>query len=375
MKLNTLIRSAIAMTLAGQAIAPVASAFNPRRTDPSVAFGFDQEDRKELAALNESSSLALNLLIATTLLEQESDKLGAADPAIMKRYENIRRSYLGAVPTSIAGGSAYYLGAESLKTVEFVIKPLTLLLRGIYNTSKTASHKSYDLMKLLRITVVIEKATKASIDASAYSVDHILRPILQALITRNTMLSSGSSSATSVFTGSMFFMMNDAKEALTFAQVRQILGQDDAVRARVDRAVEGLAPVFNLDAAKQSQLKIAIYDEVLKQAVENGFSEDTSKYNLDVVALMQKNGLVSTEIAQAVNKLRSLAATIDVSDEQTDAAQAVRDNVDMALALAAILQTKLNSGEIKNKKIAAELQRMLGGIDARLALIGFNMKK
>lgn len=327
-------------------------------------------------ALEQSTATLLSLIIATTKVEQSAGKLVAVDAEVAKKYTYLRTAYLGGVPTSGVTLGAGILGVESVKKVEFVLKPLTLLLRSVQTMGKL----SIEGVEKFSIMTGLDKVIEASVDSSAKSAEvtyeKLIEPIVRLLVNKHTMLSSGTSSLSASAGGSIFFMMNDSKEAMTVSQVRNVLGQDKVIRSRIDAEVKGLSDIYNLSADQQSQLKVAIYDDIIRQAVENNFSEDSSQYKLDVVKLMADKKIVDSATAAAVLKIRSLVqqlTAVTVNDANTR--EVTVQNTEMALQLAALLESQLTSNNVKDQAVRAEIERMLGSVAAKLAVIGFNLKK
>lgn len=323
------------------------------------------------AALSEAQKLNLNLLIMATITDQKIAGIVKIDEKVAARYQSLKASYLGSVPTTIVGGAASYLGQESSRKVEFIIAPLTALLRSS-GRALTASGEALDYFsKLTGLDIVLRK----SFDSSQRSIEQIILPILKVFVNRYTALSSGTSSASGIFAGSIYLMFHDANDVMTSDMARSVLGQNKVILARVDNLISDATAILNLNAAAQAKLKVDIYDEAVRQGVANNFSDDPSKYSLDVISMMQKSGSVSAETAQAVQKLRSLTQDLGLLAPAESIRQSVLENVDMALHLAALLETQLISGQIRDPRLRAEIQRMLGGVAEKLMLIGYNFKK
>ena len=90
-------------------------------------------------ALDQSTTALLSLIIASMKVESSAGKLVAVDPEIAKKYTYLRTAYLGLIPTSGVTSSAGYMGVESVKKVEFVLAPLTMLLRAIQTMGRISS--------------------------------------------------------------------------------------------------------------------------------------------------------------------------------------------------------------------------------------------
>lgn len=367
MQIKKTVLPVLAATLASQPLMP---AFASNSASTTTQTSMSSETRGELAALTDAQRLNLNLLIATVIVDQKMGALVAVDEAVAKKYQMLKAAYLGSVPTSSVGGAALALGQTSSARVEFLIAPLTALLRASGRGLVYSGRQIDAFSRVTGLDVVINK----SVDVSARSVENVIVPILKIFVTKNTMLSSATGSASSVFAGSVFFLMNDSKEAMNWETARQVLGQNDVVRLRIDSIVNDMSSIFDLDSSAQAALKIAIYDEAMKQAVANKFSDDKSKYSLDIVDIMKSKKIITSSMAAAVETLRSLTSGIKVTAAATNRA-AIAENVEMSLNLAAVLESQLNSGRVQDPRLRAELERMLGSIVAKLSLIGFNLKK
>ncbi|WP_413575380.1 hypothetical protein ACLVWU_13745 [Bdellovibrio sp. HCB290] len=370
-------KKAVSVLTAATLVAPAfASARSPMEDATTTGSAAVQKSTASEIALDQSTATLLSLIIATTKVERSAGKIVAVDPAVHKKYTYLRTAYLGGVPTSSVTIGATYLGVESVKKVEFVLKPLTLVLRAIQTMGKL----SVEGIERFSIATGLDKVLEQSFDSSGKSVEYtyerVIRPVLQVLINKHTTLSSMTSSASASAAGSFFFMMNDSKEAMSVSQVRNILGQDQVIRTRIDAEVRGLSEIFNLNADQQSQLKIAIYDDIIRQAVANKFSEDSSLYNLDVIKLMADKNIVDRHATSAALEVRALIGKL-TSSEQVDAntKELALQNADMALQLAALLESQLTTNNVKDPAIRADIERMLGSVSSKLALIGFNLKK
>lgn len=362
----------LAASLALQAVAPMALAITAGKSDNVIHEESTVSDKKLLAATVDTQKLALQVLIAATILDSKGYEFVAVNDEIIKKYGTYKASFLGAVPTSIAGSAAIYTTGEFLKTVESVLAPITALLRGIYSVLQVSSTHLETVLTFLKV----DKALELSVDSSKQTYTLLIEPVIKLLITKNTAISSASSAAVGTAGTSSFLLMNDAKEAMTTAQVRSLLGQDDLIKSRINQAADSTADIFNLSSQEKDVLKIAIYDNILEQAIKNKFSSDASLYKLDVLEILVSKNLISVATADAAKKLRGIANGDIVSEKsQEEVRTLLLQNLDATLALAAVIEQQLNSGKVTDKVLAAELQRMLGSLTAKLALIGFNLKQ
>ncbi|WP_413584931.1 hypothetical protein [Bdellovibrio sp. HCB274] len=370
-------KKAVSVMTAVTLLAPAfASARTPKEDASASGSTAVQKSNSSEVALDQSTATLLSLIIATTKVESSAGKLVAVDAAVAKKYTYLRTAYLGTVPTSSVTIGAGYLGVESVKKVEFVLVPLTMVLRAIQHMGKL----SIEGLDRFSIATGLDKVLEQSVESSGNSMrltwEHLIQPVVQLLINKHTMLSSGTSSASASAAGSFFFMMNDSKEAMSLSQVRSVLGQDKVVRSRIDAEVRGLSEIYNLSTDQQAQLKIAIYDDIIRQAVANKFSDDSSLYNLDVIKLMADKNIVDRNATTAALKVRNLVKGLS-SSEQVDAntKELAIQNTEMALQLAALLESQLTSNNVRDPQVRAEIERMLGSVSSKLALIGFNLKK
>jgi hypothetical protein len=226
----------------------------------------------------------------------------------------------------------------------------------------------------------LDRVIRASLESSGESLEltykQLIKPVVELLVNKHTAISSGSSSATATAAGSIYFLMNDSREAMTSDMVRSILGQDRIIRDRVDQAVQGLSEIYALSAEQQNKLKIVIYDEILRQAVANNFALESSAYQLDLVRLMADKKIIDTSTAKAVFEIREKVQKLTESVVvDANMREVTLQNIDLALQLAALLESQLANPKLQNKTVRAEVERMLGSVHGRLTVVGFNLKK
>ncbi|HEX4926354.1 MAG TPA: hypothetical protein VFV50_19825, partial [Bdellovibrionales bacterium] len=326
----------------------------------------------ELAALSESERMALQMLVVATILQSQSGELAKADPAVVAKYERYKSRFMNSVPTSILGVAAVGTGIWSSKKVDFSVDAFTAVYRASYKGVEFSSNQAEKLAKLIRLDLLTEWSSRRV----EWTWKHLLEPAFRSLITKNVRISSVAGGTAAVAGTSSFFFMNDANSALTWDFVRGLLGQEREMVKNVGAMVESIAPVLNLNADAQNILKDKIFDTILAQALEHGFSADPKLYKIDLVEIMSKNNLINGDVTTALKKIQSIASTITPeAGGSASAAQSTLENVDVALGLAAILETQLTSGRITNPSTRAEIQRMLGAVDANLRLIGFSLKQ
>ncbi len=372
MKIKKTICSTVAVALSAQAIVAGSLPSVAQASARTVAAAEQVTAQLgEVAGLKGAQDLNLNLLIAATMVEQKFGGLIPVSEQIANRYNKMKSSYLGTVPTIIAGSAATFLGNESSKRVEFLLKPLTALLRA----SGRAITFSGEQVEIFSRSTGLDKVLEKSSNVATWSVEEIIIPIAKLFLRGNLKIASGAVSASAVFAGSVTFMTNNSNEIMTWASARSLLGQDKAMNNRVDALVHDMSTIFNLTPSDAAKLKLAIYDEALRQAISHKFSEDPSKYSLDVIEVMSSQKLITADAAKAIGKLREVTTSMSASQDTAATIAIIRDNVDSAIDLAALLAQQLatNTALKSDKQLVKELERMLGSLVAKLSLIGFNV--
>lgn len=331
-------------------------------------------------ALEQSTEALMTLVIATQMVEKNVGQLVRVDKDMENKYLKLRNLYLGSVPTSIVGTGAAVLTYQSLEDVEFLVKPITwalrLLQKSSYHTAKYTSERIEDFLKLTGLDVVLERSSDNSSRVSENIMTHIIKPILESSITKNALLSSAAVSTTAIAGGSSFFFLNSADEALSNDLISSILGQDKVVSSRIQAAVNQMGDIYSLTTKQKDKLSIAIIDSVLKQAIQNKFSQDSKLYKLNVIDLMAKNSIISSEKAQAIRQINQLIIQLSkttVVDESVTSV--VVKNIDAALSLSAALEQQLVNGAIDDDNLRAEIERMLGAVNVKIMTAGYNLQK
>lgn len=361
-------KNALMIALAGTtAFASVA----PSKVFAQSPSQLSAQDRKELAGLSEAQRLALQFLVTATIVEGQAGELAKVDPTVAAKYDRIESIYMNTVPTSSVTLAAIGLVGYSVQKVDFKFELLTKLFRASGDSLEwSGKHLTRSSEK-----IGLDRAFDWSSKRSEKTWEFIAA-VLKPLITRNVKLFSGTGSAVSVAAGSVYFVSNDSNTAMSWDTVRALLGQDAVVRARVDELVSGIAPIINLSADGQAKLKVLIFDDIIRQAKDNDFDPDARKYSLDLVDLMTKNQLIDGNMSNALKSIQAVTESITPEKGGSmSVADATRQHVGVSLALAAILETQLKSDKVKNPSTRAEIQRMLGALNANLMLVGYSLKK
>lgn len=347
---------------------------------PTLSYAQSTDSAKQsasLVAVGESEKLALQMAVAAALLDGKGGDLTYVDQEITAKYNKVRLAYFGTVPMSALGSSfAGYVGPRAVQLSATVAGPLIASIQPLFvfawDVLKATGRSIDSIFRALKVDVLFD----ASSDAIESSYKTIIAPLLKILVTKEVGIVSGSISSGALLYTSVKFMSNEANEAMTFEQLRKLIGQDRLMRERIKAVTSGIAQLLQLNPSQESTLQTLIYDEALKQAVANNFSNDPSKYSLDVVDLMAKNGIVDASIIEAINKVRAIAKTVDPKNVQAiGAKQVIENNVDVALKLAAVIESNLNSGRITDVNSRQILQQYLGGLTAKLVSIGYYFKK
>lgn len=330
-----------------------------------------------LAGVSESEKLALQLAVAAALLDGGGGDLTRVDQQVAAKYNKMRNIYFGTVPMSVVGSSfAGYVGPNAVKLSATVAGPLLSSIQPLFMMAWEGLKSSGRGLDYFFRTFKLDVLFEASSDAVESSYKAVIEPMLKVLVSKEVGIVSGSISSAGLLYTSVRFISNDVQEAMTFDQLRSLIGQDEVMRARVKSISSGISQMLNLNASQEALLQNLIYDEALKQAVANKFSDDASKYSLDIIALMAKNGLIDKSLIDAITKVRAIAKSVDPKAvQQLDAKQVIINNVDVVLNLAAVIESNLNSGRVTDPKTRQVLQQYLGGLSAQLMSVGYYFKK
>lgn len=372
----------ISLTIAGTMLLTSASSFSKNHLTPThrtnnpqrnVAAARDTDARASLA-ISESEALAFQYIMASAIAAEQGAALVKVDQNIRDKYDRIAKSFGYSVPmTAVGGGLSLYFGPQAVKTSAEFAGPLLQWVKPALQMSwdglKFSGRQIDAVWRLLKL----DKMAEFSSDQIESSYKVFVQPILRLLVNKNTSILSGASASSGLLYASIKFTSNNSSEAMTWDMMRSVLGQDDAIHARIQKLVESLAPFLGLEQSAKAALEIAVYDEILKQAVDNNFTDDESKYNLDLVKVMTDNNLIDKPTASALLKLRDLAATLDYKSANSLTTKSIiQSNVQNAITMAAVLESNLTTQKITDAKLAASMQRQLGLLNSQLALINMN---
>jgi hypothetical protein len=321
----------------------------------------------EMAALQESETLALKLLIAAMLTEQRMGSTVGLDSMIIKKYQDLGSNSLSFLPATALAAASSYFGKDSTGKATVMFEPLIAMFRNSANAGPTGGTAA---SKLPGIQVVTEKSSQLS----GTTYQKFFAPILMFFKRNGISILVTSSVGSAVYAASMTPVLVDANQELTWQEARSLLGKDKVIRSQINSLVNDLALIFDLTPSEQDKLKLALYDETMRQALENRLSNDPSKYSLDIVGLMAKNQLISDDEAAVVRRIQSTDNTDSLAGK-ANVLMSISQNIEVSLALAAMLESQLNSGQIKDPKLKAEIERMLSSLNAKIMLIGFNLKQ
>ncbi len=323
------------------------------------------------SSLTTSQQLAIKLLIANALVTRKIGKVVEVDPNIQKNYGRVRGMILGSIPASSVTGIAGYLGKESAEEFKSILTPVTELVKFLGTMSYESAKASWELIEKIGLNIILEKSGK-SIE---WSFKNIIEPIVKSSITKGSAVASGAVTAAGLAATSSFLLFNPTAEgALSFDVIRQVLGYNQNVEKNIDLMIEQVSAVFDLNATDKANLKLAIVEETLKQAVENEFSSDSSRYKLDIVKIMKDKKIITEEVADVVSSLRTAYERTTSTDRTTVSdVEMLKSNLNAVLALHAMLATTVESGSITDEAMREKMQQLLGGVSARLMLLGFNL--
>lgn len=348
----------------------ISKAYSASGADQKAPSELRNESRPSLA-LNESQRLALKYLLSALLVRNKAEDLVKINDEIAAKYQKMKISSLGGVPVSSVGLSTAYTGFEVLKKVDFIVKPLTVIARASADGIVYTSKQSAQVLDFLKFGVALEYSVKSS--SRVY--DAVVAPLLKLIIKNNLHTSSGFISAGGSFVGSVNFVLNDSQTIMTKGPIRNLLGMDREVSKRVGQVVANIAQIFELNPSQQEVLRLAIIDDVLKQAIAKSFSQREADYSIDLISIMTAKNILTQNEIQAIQQIREASQKIDLSGETMSQESLVEENVNIALEMAALIETQLKAGTINDKEMVRQLYTMLGSLDHQLRTIGFTMKR
>ncbi len=329
-----------------------------------------QSQQEHLSAVNEEvQTQSLRLMVFSALLSDKLVKMDKVPAQVEQRYQRIKLTYFGSLPTSSASGITVFLAQQTSQRIELFMNFLTTVFRALAEGMKASS------------TAINDSSTAIyKIPAVKYAVDHLgsgLRYVVEQIveISRSSVFKgsgmlAGTLSASTVLGGSAYFGAHNASEALTGAKARALLGYDRALQKNIDQVVGEVSGIFSLSAAQAAQFKTALLNETINQAVKNNFSKNSNLYKIDVLQLLLANNLASNEQVVFVKallptyELLSQSKAITLESELKD----LRSNVDNVAALSAVLAELSNNGQITDPTMKAEIDRILGSVTAKMKL-------
>jgi len=312
---------------------------------------------------------AFKLLVYTSVLSSKVGDVVEVSPAIQGKYNTIRNLVFASLPMSVVGAATVFLAQRSAKEFESVLAPVTALIKFLMNGLVESAKQVWKVSEALRIDKVLEQSgqsLKWSIEA--------LEPILKIFISKGFGISVATVSGSATLGASSFLIWNSRAEgALNYATARSLLGYDRDVKRNVDAAVTDLSEIFSLNAKDEAQFKDALFDEVVKQAIDQKFDR-RAKFNVDAVSLLSKKNIISPEQAAAANALREL--TTVAMTRRTDKAsdqELLIHNIDTVTALCAVLEAMVESGKLSESE-EKEVRQLLGNAKRNLKIVQLNFK-
>jgi hypothetical protein len=345
----------MSLTTASILLSPVAQAINgvnealPTETVAPMTI----EEMKEKASLSLAQEEALNLLVYTTLMTSEVGAIAEIPESIKSKYNTAAKVFFSS-PSIIGGGvGVVWMGAESFEKLESVFAPITALFRVMANAVTASGELSSEVIEKLIPEWVFESSEK-SFDAVASIVQAILKP----LFTKGVGYSLGFSSLGLGVSASSFVALNSTGEAMTYDQVRSLLGYDKDLQAKINETTSQLSDIFSLSPEKESKFKEDLMNAIIEEGINNDF--DTSKMNVDTFKVLKY------QLSPAERKVATtLGVLYKATENKSSAAEAasLSDQVIKLLGMSAVLETMLETKELTRKQRAEISLRLVNTQD------------
>lgn len=322
------------------------------------------------ASLSQSEREMARLLIFNAIIQSQTGNITEISPEIRAKYDSVRVNVLSPITVAIAGGITYYLGAEAAERFQSVLEPITKLVRAMADVLreglKVSSETSENLMRALKI----DKAFDLSANAVEAMAD-ALRPVIAASSGKGVLTLSAFTAAGGSLAVSSFAYMNDTDSALDVNAVRQILGYNKDVAAKIDTIVAELSNIYMINPNKHQVLTERLATEMIRVAVENR-KNGNDDAQVDVIAILNEVHAISEDQA-AVAKLLSVVGETRAELTLSQADKLVR-NLSVIIEMQMVLDQAIANGQLSEqtqKEAAAILvqsQNLLKRVKANTTL-------
>jgi len=333
----------------------------------NIAFGAGNNEERAEYALRLAQMEAVKLLVFTSNLKSQIPDIAQVNGNVEARYNKIRLAYFGSVPASSVGAGALYLGGETSKQLESLFKPFEVALRASNRVLKA----TWTGIERVSVALGIDKALDFVFTKSSESVNASVT-MMKSLVFQGSKESLGFSSMAGLLTSSIYLGTHSADEVVSTSVGRNLLGYDRAVLQALNANMVTLAEAFGLNQSQMEKFKVALVNQIANAAIDNGFSNDSSNYNIDVLDLLVGHNLASqyaAELVRTMSEAYKVASTSGALNNTSDQEKLVA-NIEFLAMMTAYLQEISASGVIKDQRVNNEIDRVIGSVSAKIKLIG-----
>ena len=331
-----------------------------------------QVNRQEMAS-QIAPKESLRLLVFNSLISSRAGKLVSTEN-LEKRISKITKLTYMSVPASVVGGAVSSQAKVLGEVFKSVLAPITALIKAVAASSVAVGEFSSQISTTSSKAIHLDQILEFSSKTSVQSYQKIIAPIVAKLVFKgstelfNVLIGVGS------LYGSFMYVFGDKQNNVAGDMARSMFGYNRELRMNIDTLTKSLAAVYDIPADKQAVFKEKLFNAMLIEAKRNGFKSD-AEYSVDVLKLMAKNNIITTEQAIVANNLKTIAdqaTEAQVGAEKRDARKELKQNVDTVIVLTAILEEIYENGNLSSAD-KANAKKMLVHAHANLNLINYNL--
>lgn len=335
----------------------------------------DGPDPRALKASTEQVQAdAIRLLIHSIVLTNKVGEVVEITPETEAKYASIRNSVFASLPMGLVAAGTLVSLKQSAKQFESVLKPVTefvkMLARAATESVKRVGQSIGDVMKALKVDVVLEKSVNSS-----ENVWNFIKPVVRLFINKGVGISVLTISGAGVLSGSSFLVYNSTtKDALKNgrAPARSLLGYNAALEQKLDEVTADLSIVYQFGPEQKSIFKEALANEIIAQAVKTKFDRN-AEYKIDAIEIVRSKNLAAPEIIEAALALReSVAIATGGRGLATTDAEILVQSIDIVTATSALLESYLQSGRLSHDD-EKQVALMLYNAQQNLELVKVNL--
>lgn len=314
-----------------------------------------QQTRVVNYVLSESQKEAARLLLATAILQSHAGEMIRIDPAVRQKYDSIRLSAVGSPTVAALAGAVGYSVKDTAAKLKSSLESVTSLIQLLGRLVSGLGRSIANTLEFLKI----DESLTLSAD-SIRAVYNLFEPVIKIFVSKGSLALSGTAVGSASLGTSLFLSFNGVESAasskLAGSAVRTVIGYKASANKKIESAVENVSIVFNLSPQVRAELKEAIREEVVATGIQNGFDPNAT-YRLDVVSVLARKQLISSEQIAAVGTIRTLFNGLTDPTQSSNSVQEMITNIDAVLALNAYIEALTLSKELKeeDRKVAAYL--------------------